>query len=64
MQLHSEDPIDALSNVPTSGNIFRYDFTDNQYIYNLLTDVLSVGIWQALVTLDDGEVYTVSIRIK
>jgi hypothetical protein len=60
----SGDPIDGSSNVPDSGNIFRYVPEDNHYIYNLSTDILSVGTWQATVTLDDTEAHTINIGIK
>ena len=56
------EPIDATSNVPDSGNLFR--FTEGHYIYNLSTDNLQVGKWLVTVTLDDGEKYTISIGIK
>jgi parallel beta-helix repeat protein len=56
------DPIDATSNVPDSGNLFR--FTEGHYIYNLSTDNLQVGTWLATVTLDDGERYSIFIGIK
>jgi hypothetical protein len=58
------EPIDGTTNVPDSGNVFRYVLADNHYIYNLSTDGLSVGEWRATVTLDDGEQYTVDIGIK
>lgn len=56
------DPIDATSNVPDSGNLFR--FTEGHYIYNLSTDHLQVGNWLATVTLDDGERHSIFIGIK
>ena len=53
----------STSNADT-GNIFRYDAVNNEYIYNLSTDTLSVGSWQLKVVLDDGKYYTVVISIK
>jgi hypothetical protein len=46
------------------GNIFRYDAENNQYIYNLATNNLSVGSWQLKVILDDNRFYTVMISIN
>ena len=53
----------STSNADT-GNQFRYDQTENQYIYNLSTDTLSVGSWQLKVVLDDGRSYVVVISVK
>ncbi|MDP3015275.1 MAG: NosD domain-containing protein [bacterium] len=47
-----------------NGNQFRYDSTDNQYIYNLSTNNLAIGTWQLKIILDDGKYYTVNILIK
>lgn len=48
----------------TTGNLFRYDSTSNQYIFNLSTKSLSKGTWQIKVILDDGTQKTVIIRLK
>jgi len=53
----------STSNADT-GNIFRYDLENNQYIYNLAANGLSVGSWQLKIILDDGKYYTVIISIK
>ncbi|MBI5401698.1 PxKF domain-containing protein [Candidatus Wolfebacteria bacterium] len=53
----------STSNADT-GNIFRYDTENNQYIYNLATNNLSFGPWQLKVILDDGKYYTVVVSIK
>ncbi len=53
----------STSNADT-GNIFRYDAINNQYIYNLSTDFLSVGSWQLKVVLDDGKYYTVVVSLR
>ncbi len=59
------EPIDGTTNVPDSGNVFRYVLADNHYIYNLSTgDSLSTGTWRVTATLDDGETYSVDIGIK
>ena len=48
----------------TTGNLFRYDATDNQYIFNLGTKTLSAGTWQIRVLLDDGTSKTVLISLR
>jgi hypothetical protein len=58
-------PIDATPpGGADTGNLFRYDSTSNQYIYNLSTQPESVGTWQLQAHLDDGTVYTVIIGLK
>jgi parallel beta-helix repeat protein len=59
----SDEVAFSTSNADT-GNVFRYDAINNQYIYNLSTDTLSVGSWQLKVVLDDGNYYAVIISIK
>lgn len=57
--------IEAIStSASTIGNVFRYDATDNQYIFNLSTKTLSTGTWQLKVELDDTAVYTVFVGLK
>jgi hypothetical protein len=48
----------------TTGNLFRYDSTSNQYIFNLGTKTLSKGTWQIKAVLDDGTSKTVLISLK
>ena len=60
----AEDPIDATSNVPDSGNLFRYSGSGGIYIYNLETRELAVGTYTAAITTDDGVTRTVNIQIK
>ena len=56
---------DAVSTAAaTSGNLFRYDSTSNQYIFNLATKGLSIGTWQIRIDLDDGMSYYVKIGLK
>jgi len=55
-------PIDATS-TNSPDNQFRYDFTNNQYIYNMSTDTLTVGQWQLVVKLDNGTTETIVIVI-
>jgi hypothetical protein len=62
-QIASGDPIDAASNVPDSGNIFRYSGSDGIYIYNLATNDLVPGSYLATVTTDDGVARTVTMQI-
>ncbi len=60
-----EDPVDATSTSGAdSGNFFRYDSDDDQYIYNLSTKSLSTGTWLIIVELDDGTTRTVFIGLK
>lgn len=47
-----------------TGNIFRYDFTNEQYIFNLYTKGLSQGLWQLQVHLDDGTTTIGFINLK
>ena len=48
----------------TSGNLFRYDDTDNQYIFNLATKGLSIGTWEITITVNDSGSYSVRIGLK
>jgi hypothetical protein len=65
-----QDGIEGTVEVPfstsgaDSGNIFRYDSADKQYIYNLSTSGLSRGTWQIRVELDDGKSYTVLVSLR
>jgi hypothetical protein len=46
-----------------AGNIFRYDPTSNQYIFNLNTKSLSTGAHIVTATLDDGSSYSITINL-
>ena len=46
------------------GNYFRYDLDENQYIFNLSTRPLSLGVNILTVTLDDGTKHSISIIIR
>jgi len=54
----------------TTGNLFRYDFSSNQYIFNLSTKLplngvsWSTGTWEIRIELDDGMSYYVKIGLK
>jgi lysophospholipase L1-like esterase len=48
----------------TTGTLFRYDATSQQYIFNLGTKELSKGTWSLKVTLDDGSSYVQRISLK
>lgn len=57
--------IEALStSSSTSGNLFRYDSTNQQYIFNLNTKPLSKGTFLLIVRLDDGTEHSVQISLK
>jgi hypothetical protein len=48
----------------TTGLLFRYDATSQQYIFNLSTKGLSTGTWSLKVTLDDGTSYTTHVSLR
>jgi len=48
----------------TTGNLFRYDSTSNQYIFNLATKLLSKGNWRITIDLGDGTLNYVNINLK
>ena len=48
----------------TTGTLFRYDLTDNQYIFNLSTKPLSTGTWQIRIELNDGTSKYVNISLR
>jgi hypothetical protein len=47
-----------------NGNMFRYDPTGNQYIFNLATKGLSVGTYQLRLDFGDGVRNTVNISLR
>jgi DNA-binding beta-propeller fold protein YncE len=48
----------------TTGNLFRYDLTSNQYIFNLSTKGLAAGTYQITAKINDGTSYAVLISLK
>jgi hypothetical protein len=59
------DEMEAISTAAaTTGNLFRYDSTSNQYIFNLATKPLSKGTWQIRIELDDGTNKYVNISLR
>jgi len=59
------DPLDGVSSGGSnSGDFFRFDSTNSQYIFNLSTQPLPTGTWQVQVHLGDGSVHTVMIGLK
>ena len=48
----------------TTGNLFRYDATSGQYIFNLGTKTLSTGTYKLRIDLGDGALRTVIITLK
>ena len=48
----------------TTGNLFRYDATAGQYIFNLSTKTLSSGTYQLRLDLGDGVQRVVNISLK
>lgn len=51
------------TSVANEGNTFRYDSTDNLYIFNLGTG-MNTGTYQLNINLDDGTVHTVRISLR
>jgi parallel beta-helix repeat protein len=57
--------IEAIStSAATTGNLFRYDPIDKQYIFNLGTKTLTTGTWQIRILLDDGISQYVTMSLK
>jgi hypothetical protein len=57
--------LEATSNgAANTGNLFRYDTTSNQYIFNLNTKDMQKGTYQLKITFDDGLFKTVQISLK
>lgn len=52
------------TNSNKSENVFRYDSTDNNYIFNLYTKSLSKGTWRIRVALENGISHTVLVNIS
>jgi hypothetical protein len=48
----------------TTGNLFRYDPTAGQYIFNLATKGLTSGTYLLKIDLGDGVVHTVQISLR
>ncbi len=58
------DEISFSSSNADNNNQFRYDNTNNQYIYNLSTNNFFIGSWRLKIILDDEKSYIVDILIK
>ena len=48
----------------TTGNLFRYDVLNNQYLFNLSTNTLTAGTWQLRIALNDGTLKYVLITLQ
>jgi hypothetical protein len=48
----------------TSGNLFRYDATNDQYIFNLGTKSLTVGTYRVKINLGDGQTRTLQFSLR
>ena len=46
------------------GNLFRYDSTDQQYVFNLATKSLTTGTWRLRILLDDGTSKVINISLR
>lgn len=61
----AEGDLEAVStSAATTGNLFRYDQTSNQYIFNLGTKGLSGGTYRLTITLDGGQTHEVNFGLK
>ena len=59
------DAVDGTStSAATTGNLFRYDSTSDQYVFNLATKGLEAGTYQIKVVLNDDMSYTVNIELR
>jgi probable HAF family extracellular repeat protein len=57
--------LEATTTVSAStGNLFRYDTTTRQYMYNWSTKGLTTGTYQLKIDLVDGTTHTVSVSLK
>ncbi len=57
--------IEAIStSAADTGNTFRYDPVEGQYIFNLSTQSLSQGTWQIRIDLRDGVTRTVLVSLR
>ena len=56
---------EATTNVQaTTGNLFRYDSSNNQYVYNWKTKGLTPGTYRLIATFEDGNSETVQISLR
>jgi hypothetical protein len=46
------------------GNLFRFDDCDDLYIFNMSTTNMAKSKWRLRVDLHDGEIHTVTIKLK
>ena len=53
-----------ISSAATTGNLFRYDATSGQYIFNWGTKGLTAGTYQIRVDLGDGVAHTVLVSLR
>jgi hypothetical protein len=57
--------VETTSNAaPDGGNLFRYDASARQYIYNLSTKGLATGTWSIRVDLGDSVEHSVRVSLK
>jgi hypothetical protein len=48
----------------TAGTVLRYDPASQQFIFNWDTSGLTLGYYRVLLTLDDGTLWTLDLRLK
>jgi hypothetical protein len=57
--------VEAISTATaSSGNLFRYDATSNQYVFNWSTKGLTAGTYQLRIDLADGVSRTVRVSLR
>ena len=56
--------VPASTSAATTGNLFRYDPTSGQYIFNWSTKGLTTGIYQLQINLGDGVPWSVNVGLK
>jgi lysophospholipase L1-like esterase len=64
-EVHPDEAVEAVTNVAaTTGNLFRYDAREEQYIYNWSTRGMKAGTYQLFIGLDDGKQYTAVLTLR
>jgi lysophospholipase L1-like esterase len=64
-EVSPDDAIEAVTTVAaTTGNLFRYDAREEQYVYNWSTRGMKAGTYQLFIGLDDGKQYTAVLTLR
>ncbi len=64
--VNEENPVlsGVSSSAATTGNLFRYDYTSNEYIFNLSTKNYNAGSYEVTIILNEGSSQSVIIGLK